>query len=90
MTIEQVFIVAMLLRKQEFEQARDRLQQISVGQIRHGYKNLMMLYLSFFNLYIDKHFNTNHSKLAQRFVENRQKINYPLFTDQYFENYFNN
>lgn len=87
-SIEQVFSVSMLIRNKDYEQARHKLQQLTIGQIRHGYKNLMELFLSFFSLCVEKKLNNCDKKLELQFIERRQKLNYPLFTDSYFETYF--
>jgi hypothetical protein len=87
-SIEQVFSISMLIRNKDYEQARHKLQQLTIGQIRHGYKNLMELFLSFFSLCVEKKLNNFDRKLELQFIERRQKLSYPLFTDAYFEHYF--
>jgi hypothetical protein len=48
----------------------------------------MDLYISFLKIEIAKHFNQDVHHLEQQFAAKRKKVNLPMLSDSYFQNYF--
>jgi hypothetical protein len=88
MSILNVFEVSVLISKKEFARANSILENIPVGHIRHGYREFVDLYISFFRLEISKALGRDTSELDIDFGVKRQKLSYEIFTDEYFQNYF--
>lgn len=90
-SIHRVFQVSMLMRDKQFLKAKQILDNLPFGHIRHGYREFIEMYVEFFRWKIA--FATGslvEQELKENFIERRQKLNYPLFSDHYFEEYFAN
>jgi hypothetical protein len=87
-SILNVFQVSVLISKDEFIKAQSILENIRAGHIRYGYRELIDLYLSFFKLKIAEGLDAETKEVLFDFSERRKKISYPIFTDEYFQNYF--
>jgi hypothetical protein len=88
MSILNVFEVSVLISKKEFARATSILENIPVGHIRHGYREFIDLYISFFRLEISEGLARDTSELKIDFGVKRQRLSYEIFTDEYFQNYF--
>ena len=87
-SILNVFQVSVLISKEEYLKAQSILENIPVGHIRHGYREFIDLYLSFFRMKISEAMQSDTSDLYFDFSQKRNKISYAIFTDEYFQNYF--
>ena len=88
-SIHRVFQVSLLISEKQYTKALSILENIPFGHIRHGYREFIEIYVAFFQMKIAKELKTKDLNSWQTNLEQRRKaINYPLFTDQYFENYF--
>jgi hypothetical protein len=72
----------------QFTKAKSVLENIPFGHIRHGYREFIELFVSFFKLTIAERLEEPVEELQVQFQLYRSKISYPIFTDAYFENYF--
>jgi hypothetical protein len=86
--IHRIYQVRILIRQKEFSKARVILENIPFGHIRHGYREFLDVYISFFRMKIAQGLTENFEELHSDFTQNRQLLTYPIFTDAYFENYF--
>lgn len=87
--IQQVFQVGFLLKKQQYVKANNHLLNINLSAIRHSYQEFIEVYSSFFQLEIAKKLHQQDvNQLQSIFHQKRQLVACPLFTDAYFENYF--
>lgn len=86
--IHRVLQVKMLLRKNQFQQAKSILENIPYGHIRHGYREFIELYVAFFNWYIAKGLNEPYLELEGEFFLRKARLSYPIFEGAYFEQYF--
>ena len=87
--IHKVFQVATAIQLKQYHKALTILKLIPFGHIRHGYREFIELYVAFFHWKISEALqNKDVQKLKQEFEHFRNEIDYPLFTDSYFENYF--
>lgn len=87
--IHQVYQVGLLLKKQQFLKANNHLLNINHTAIRHSYQEFIEVYSSFFQLEIAKKLHHQDvNQLQSIFHQKRQLVACPLFTDAYFENYF--
>lgn len=90
-SIHRVFQVSLLIRNKQYTKALSILENIPFGHIRHGYREFIEIYVAFFQMKIAQELNTKElDKWQTNFELRRKEINYPIFTDAYFENYFNN
>ncbi len=87
-SILKVFQVSVLISKSEFVRANSILENISIGHIRYGYREFIELYISFFRLKISEALKREVSSVRFDFLDKWKRINYPLFTEDYFQNYF--
>lgn len=88
-SIHRVFQTSLLIKEKQFIKAQNILHNIPYGHIRHGYREFIELYVSFFRWKIANALGSKEQQeLQANFIERRQKLNYPLFTDAYFEHYF--
>lgn len=87
-SIHRVFQVSILIEEGQFTKAKSILENIPYGHLRHGYREIIELYVSFFNWEISKELGIADDSFERDFLRNRKKLNYPIFTDAYFENYF--
>jgi len=88
LSILNVFQVSVLISKKDFARANSILENIAVGHIRHGYRELIDLYISFFRLKISEGLKKDTAELFCEFSQKRKSLSYPIFTDEYFQNYF--
>ncbi|MEJ6695710.1 MAG: hypothetical protein QNK51_07780 [Chitinophagales bacterium] len=87
--IHRIFQVLMLMNKQEYVKAQNVLQNFSFGQIRHGYREFIELYVVFFRWKIAAGLKEkDQNKYKQIFINHRKTISHPIFTSSYFTNYF--
>jgi hypothetical protein len=90
-SVHRVFQVSLLIRNKQYTKALSILENIPFGHIRHGYREFIEIYVAFFQMKIAQELNTKElDKWQTNFELRRKEINYPIFTDAYFENYFNN
>lgn len=87
-SIHRVFQVACLIDEGQYVKASQILEKITFGHIRHGYREFIELFTSFFKLQIAFKLGESAENLQSEFLLYRSKIDYPIFTDQYFEQYF--
>jgi len=87
-SILNVFQVSVLISNEEYLKAQSILENIPVGHIRHGYREFIDLYISFFRLKVAEAMEKETSELYLDFCQKRKKISYAIFTDEYFQNYF--
>jgi hypothetical protein len=88
-SIHRVFQVSVLISDKQFTKALSILENIPYGHIRHGYREFIEIYVSFFRLEIAKTMKSGELQEWQANFENCRKVlDYPIFTDDYFENYF--
>lgn len=87
-SIHRVFQVSHLIDSGQYLKAKSILETIPYGQIRHGYKEFIELFVTFFKLKIAECLDEPTEMLASKFQIYRTKIAYPIFTDAYFDAYF--
>jgi hypothetical protein len=83
-----VFHVSVLIAKKEYAKALSILENIPLGHIRHGYRDFMDLYISFFKYKIANHLNRESENLLNDFQLKKESLTYKIFNDEYFESYF--
>ena len=88
MSILKVFQVSVLISKSEFTRANSILENISIGHIRYGYREFIELYISFFRVKIFEAMKRDAKSVLLDFSDRRKKMNYPIFTEEYFQDYF--
>lgn len=86
--IHRVYQVKMHIRLGHFIKAKNILDGIPYGHMRHGYREFIELFVSFFRLKIAQGLNENSQALALDFNKRRIQLNYAILTPDYFENYF--
>ena len=88
-SIHRVFQVSVLISDKQFTKALSILENIPYGHIRHGYREFIEVFVSFFRLEIAKAMKSGELQEWKDNFENCRKVlAYPIFTDAYFENYF--
>lgn len=87
-SIHRVFQVSHLIDLGQYLKAKSILETIPYGHIRHGYKEFIELFVTFFQLKIAERLDEPMEMFAFNFQIFRSKIAYPIFTEEYFENYF--
>jgi hypothetical protein len=87
-SIHRVFQVSTLIDSGQFLKAKSILETIPYGHIRHGYREFIELFVSFFKLKIAENIGEPTEVLAGQFELYRLKITYPIFTEEYFQYYF--
>jgi hypothetical protein len=87
-SILNVFQVSVLISKKEYAKAQSILENIAIGHIRYGYREFIDLYISFFRMRISDAMEKDTTELYLDFCEKRKKMNYAIFTDEYFHSYF--
>ncbi len=87
-SIHRVFQVSNLIDSGQYLKAKSILETIPYGHIRHGYKEFIELFVTFFKLKIAERLDEPTEMLASQFLIYRTKIDYPIFTDAYFDAYF--
>jgi hypothetical protein len=88
LSVLNVFHVSVLIAKMEYAKALSILENIPLGHIRHGYRDFMDLYISFFKCKIAEAMNRNTQKLLLDFNLKRKELPYVIFDDEYFQDYF--
>ncbi len=87
--IHRVFQVSLLIAKKQFAKALNTLENITYSHIRHGYREFLEIYISFFRLQLAKETLQGDLEILRlEFEDARRKLNYPFLTDEYFECYF--
>jgi hypothetical protein len=87
-SIQQLFLASRAVREYDFHTANVLIANNPIAQIRFGYKIIMDLYITFFKIEIAKHFNQDVHDLEQQFEAKRNKVNLPMLSESYFQNYF--
>ena len=87
-SIHRVFQVSHLIDLEQYMKAKSILYAIPFGHIRHGYREFIELFVTFFNLTLAERLGEPTEFLQGKFQIYRSKIVYPIFTDAYFETYF--
>jgi hypothetical protein len=88
-SIHRVFEVSLHLADKQYTKAQSILENIPYGHIRHGYREFIEVYIAFFQLEIAKELNSgNIQPWKDNFEKCRKVLEYPIFTDAYFDNYF--
>lgn len=87
-SIHRVFQVSHLIDLEQYMKAKSILDAIPFGHIRHGYREFIELFVTFFNLTLAERLGEPTEFLKGKFQNYRSKIAYPIFTDAYFESYF--
>ncbi len=87
-SIHRIFEVSTLLERQEYTKAKSILEHIPFGHIRHGYREFLELYISFFRTKINEGLGFKDQSAVSHFQKIRNELSYPLFSDTYFETYF--
>ena len=87
-SIHRVFQASQLIDSGQYLKAKSILDTIPYGHIRHGYKEFIELFVTFFKLEIAEHLGEPTEMLLSKFQIYRTKIAYPIFTDAYFQDYF--
>jgi hypothetical protein len=87
-SIHRVFQVSHFIDSEQYLKAKSILETIPYGHIRHGYKEFIELFVTFFKLRIAERLGEPTETLESDFQIYRTKIAYPIFTDAYFEDYF--
>lgn len=83
-----VFEVSVLISNKEYYRAKSIVENIPVGHIRHGYREFIDLYISFFRFKISEYLSSDTEELMIDFRRKRNMLSYPIFTEEYFQNYF--
>lgn len=88
-SIHRVFQTSLLIEEKQFTKALSILENIPYGHIRHGYREFIEIYVTFFRTVIAKKLETDDFDHWQQQFEARQsKITYPIYNGKYFINYF--
>ena len=87
-SIHRVFQVSHLIDLEQYMKAKSILDAIPFGHIRHGYREFIELFVTFFKLTLAERLGEPTELLQGQFQVYRSKIAYPIFTDAYFETYF--
>lgn len=89
--VHKVFQVSVAIHAKQYTKAKNILSQIPFHYIRHGYREFVELYSTFFNFHIAKQFNAkNQQELWAEHLKIRNSLNYAILNKAYFENYFSN
>jgi hypothetical protein len=87
-SIEQLFLASRAIRAYDYNAAITLITNNPIEQIRFGYKTIMDLMITFFRIEIAKYQNEDTQILEQLFETKRNKVNLPLLSASYFQNYF--
>lgn len=88
-SIHKVFQVSVFIADGKLKKASQLLNEIPYGHIRHGYREFIELFVSFFRWKIaQKTAPKQAPELLRRFELARKEIGYKLFSDAYFQAYF--
>ena len=87
--IHQVFQVSQLIKEKKYSQASSVLNHIQYDHIRHGYREFIELFAVFFRWHLALKISIKEAPLLKDdFESRRQRLNYPLLDESYFESYF--
>jgi hypothetical protein len=86
--IEEIFLASRCIARKDFKTARHLLANNPIEKIRFGYKSIMDIMCTFFQIQIGHHFNEDTALLATQFAEKCSQINLPLLNQTYFDTYF--
>jgi hypothetical protein len=86
--IHRVYQVKMHISNGQFSKAKSILDAIPYGHIRHGYREFIEMYVAFFRFKIAMGMGLPLDELEQDFENRRKRLNYPILSPAYFENYF--
>jgi hypothetical protein len=89
--IEKIFIAASLIKNQQYQAAKHLIASSPLEQIRFGYKQIVDLFITHFQLEIAKYDQLEPQAkkiLQQQFKVKLSKVNLPLLSEAYFEGYF--
>ena len=86
--IEEIFLASRCIARKEFQTARNLLANNPIEKIRFGYKTIMDIMCTFFQIQISQHFNEDLTLLIAKFEDQLDQINMPLFSTTYFDTYF--
>jgi hypothetical protein len=86
--IEEIFLASRCIARKDFKTARHLLANNPIEKIRFGYKSIMDIMCTFFQIQIGHHFNEDTALLATQFAEKCSQINMPLLNQTYFDTYF--
>lgn len=88
-SIHRVFQVSVLISDKQYTKALNILENIPYGHIRHGYREFIEVYVSFFRLEVAQAMKSRDIQVwKDNFEKCRKVLAYPIFTDAYFEVYF--
>jgi hypothetical protein len=87
-SIHRVFQVSHFIDLGQYMKAKSILDAIPFGHIRHGYREFIELFVTFFRLTLAERLAEPTELLQNQFQIYRSKFAYPIFTDAYFETYF--
>jgi hypothetical protein len=83
-----LFLASRAIRAYDYNAASTLISNNPIEQIRFGYKTIMDLMITFFRIEIAKYHNEDTQFLEQQFETKRNKVNLPLLSESYFQNYF--
>ncbi|MEN9700481.1 MAG: hypothetical protein RLZZ301_1679 [Bacteroidota bacterium] len=86
--LQKLFLAKRELECCRFEHAKELLLEIPFGQIRHGYREFIELFVSFFQWKIAIGLGEDTEAFVALFIAARAKIPYPIFSNRYFDQYF--
>jgi hypothetical protein len=89
--IEKIFIAASQIKNQQYQAAKQLIASSPLEQIRFGYKNIVDLFITHFQLQLAKYDNLEpqaKKNLQQEFKAKLSRVNLPLLSEAYFEAYF--
>jgi len=87
-SIHRIFEASILIQQGDYTKAKSIIEHIPYGHIRHGYREFLELFVSFFRLKIATGLGNKTEQLILEFQTYRSKIDYPIFNDAYFNAYF--
>lgn len=91
--IEKIFIAASQIKNQQYQAAKQLIASSPLEQIRFGYKQIVDLFITYFQLEIAKYdpLEPQAKKiLQQQFKAKLSRVNLPMLSEGYFEGYFEN
>ena len=71
----------------EIEKARTYLQQTDLSYLRYGYDEFLLLFVYLFQHELCQDL-TERKEIWRRLLDHAAYLNYPIFTEEYFTNYF--
>lgn len=86
--IEEIFLASRCIARKDFKTARHLLANNPIEKIRFGYKTIMDIMCTFFQIQIGRHFHEDTAILQDQFAQKCGQIDMPLFNQYYFDTYF--